>query len=145
MAVDSNGAMDLDKAHQNLNSNGTASSYTPPKSILDAVSEIQQYNVFEKTQEKDIDKNFFTLRQVWDFFKAGFKSGFLESLIFVTLLPFFQTIYPSFKQYFLGAHYTSNERLFMFLLGYVPIVLITIWLTSLYRLYLFFHFYLEEV
>lgn len=135
MSVDGKGAMDLDKAHQNLSNNGTASSYAAPKTILEAYSEIQQYHVFEKTQEKDIDKNFFTLSQVWDFFKAGFRSGFWESLIFVTFLPFFQTIYPSFKQYFLGAVYTNEERLALFAIAYLPILIVTIWLASLYRLY----------
>lgn len=134
-SMNTNSGLDLDKATNSLNNGSSQPSYHAPKSIVDAVSEIQQYHVFEKQQEKNIDKNFFTLRQVFDFIKIGFKGGFIESLIFVTLLPFFQTVYPSFKFYFLKDQFTDTERILLILLSYIPVVVVTIWLTSLYRLY----------
>lgn len=134
MPVSESGAINLDKATGNLN-NDSLGSYSKPKSIVDAVSEIQQYHVFEKQQESDIDSNFFTLRQVFDFFSIGFKSGFIESLLFVLLLPFFQTIYPSFKYYFLNEPFTDIEKYILLTISYAVVVLVTIWLTLLYRLY----------
>lgn len=134
-SMNTNGGLDLDKVTADLNSSGNGPSYHAPKSIVDAVSEIQQYHVFEKQQEKDIDRNFFTLRQVFDFIKVGFKNGLLESFVFVTLLPFFQTIYPSFKYYFFREPFTEIEKILLISISYIPVILITIWLTSLFRLY----------
>lgn len=131
----SNSELDLDKAYQNLNNTASSAEYKKPSNIIDAVSKIQQYHVFEKEQTKDINKNFFTLRQFIDFFKIGFKNGFIESLIFVTMLPFFQTLYPSFKTYFLQIQYTYAEYIGLMLVSYVPIFLITVWLSALARLY----------
>ena len=103
------GQLDLDQATQNLNTSDSSPTYKKPKHFIDAISEIQQFHVFEKEQEADINANFFTLRQVFDFITTGFKSGFVESLLFVMLLPFLQTIYPSFKEYFLGISYSPTE------------------------------------
>jgi hypothetical protein len=135
MSIDSNGAIDLDKAHQNLTNTSSSSEYKKPSNIIDAISKIQQYHVFEKDQEKDINKNFFTLRQFIDFSKIGFKNGFIEGFLFVTMLPFFQTIYPSFKIYFLHSQYTEFEHLLYLSIAYIPIVFVTIWLSTLSRLY----------
>jgi len=127
--------LDLDKIASNAMNDSGSPKYNVPKGIVDAISEIQQFHIFEKEQQKDINKNFFTIGQVFDFVNVGFKSGFMESFIFVTLLPFLQTIYPSYKMYFLGEVFTDDERIFWFLVSFVPMVIITIWLSSLTRLY----------
>jgi hypothetical protein len=135
MPVSQSGALDLDKATNGIRNDSDPSIGSKPKGIIDAVSEIQHYHVFEMQQESDINKNFFTLRQVFDFFKIGFKSGFIESLFFVLAISMFQNIYPSFKEHFLKQNLFWYEHVGLFLLSYMPIVIMTIWLSFLFRLY----------
>ncbi len=134
MPVSESGAINLDKATNNLNNDGVAAE-SSPNNIIDAVSDIQKYHVFEKEQDDDINKNFFTLRQVIEFIKIGFKSGFIESLVFVIILPFFQTIYPSYKHFFLHQQFTNLEKWVLYTISYSSLVIMTFWLTSLFRLY----------
>jgi len=127
-------------AHQNvdfkINNPGGAdgSTYKKPKNILNALSEIQRYYVIENRSD-DLPKEYFTLEQIWDFFKVGFKGGILEGLFFVTLLPFLQTIYPSFKLFFLDETVTQQERTFFMIGSYIPVVIITIFMAYLSKYY----------
>ena len=132
MAIDT--PIDLDKVTQNLN-NDNSEKDGKPSTIIGAISQIQQYSVFEKDQQKDINSNFFTLGDVIHFFKIGLGSGFLEGLLFITLIPFLQTIYPSFKYHFLGETLTKDEQYFFLFISYAPIIIITLWLSSLVRFY----------
>ncbi|KIM06053.1 MAG: hypothetical protein KN64_00680 [Sulfurovum sp. AS07-7] len=127
-------------AHQNVdfktNNTGGAdgSVYEKPKNILNALSEIQRYYVLESRSD-DLPKEYFTLEQIWDFFKVGFKGGILEGLLFITLLPFLQTIYPSFKFFFLDETVNEQEQMFLAIGSYVPIVIITIFMVYLSKFY----------
>src|ERR1700757_1641579 len=57
-----------------------------PAGLIDAISEIQQYYIIEKTGQ-DIPPEFLTIRGVMTFFGVGFKNGFIEGLILGTFLP----------------------------------------------------------
>lgn len=126
-------------AHQNVdfktnNASSGNTSYEKPKNIINAVSEIQRYHVIESRSD-EIPKEYFTIEQVLDFFKIGFKSGILESMIFVTIFPFLQTIYPSFKFYFLDSTMSEQEKLFFNIGSYLPILITTLFMVYLSKYY----------
>lgn len=127
-------------AHQNVDfksnnaGGGGGSSYEKPKNIINALSEIQRYYVLESRSD-DLPKEYFTLEQIFDFFKVGFKSGILEGLLFITLLPFLQTIYPSFKFFFMGDTINEQEQMFFTIGSYAPIVISTLLMIYLSKYY----------
>ena len=57
-----------------------------PRSLIDAISEIQRYHIIERTGQ-DIPSDFLTVRGTLAFFAAGFRSGFLEGAMLALLLP----------------------------------------------------------
>lgn len=59
-----------------------------PRNLLDAISDIQQYYVVESNC-KDIPVEFLTISRTIEFFKIGMKSGFVEGLTLILLMPFF--------------------------------------------------------
>lgn len=128
------------KFHQNVdfksnNAGGEAgSAYKKPKNIINALSEIQRYYVLEN-RSADLPKDYFTLEQIFDFFKVGFKSGILEGLIFITLFPFLQTIYPSFKFFFLNDTLNDQEQIFFLISSYAPIIISTFFMIYLSKYY----------
>lgn len=116
--------------------NGYASQDKGAKSrgISSLLSEIQRYYVIEERSE-ELPKEYFTIEQILEYFKAGFKSGLLESFIFVTIVPFLQIIYPSFKFYFLNSRITDNEIFLFDFISYAPIVLSTIFMLYISKYY----------
>jgi len=110
------------------------SSYKKPRSIVDALSEIQRYNIIESKSD-ELPSDYFTIQQVFDFFKIGVKSGFLEMLIFIILLPFLQTIYPSFKLFFLGDEITNKEQFFFTISSFLPFIASTLFMVYLSKYY----------
>lgn len=119
-----------DRADFKFNQAGGTLAYKRPKNLINALSEIQRYYVLESRNE-DMPKEYFTLEQIFDFIKVGFKSGILEGLLFIVLLPFLQTIYPSFKFFFLAAKINDQEQLFFTLGSYVAILLSTLFMIYL--------------
>ncbi len=123
----------------NINNAGTpiddGSGYKKPTNLLNALSVIQRLFVIETRTDEDLPSEYFTIEQIWDFFKVGFKSGFLESLIFITLLPFLQTIYPSFKYFFFHEKLNENELLILQTISFLPIIFSTIYLVYLSKYY----------
>jgi len=125
------------KTNYNNNSSSVVNDpeYHKPKGLLTALSEIQRYYVIESKASEELPKDYFTFQQIWDFFKIGFKSGFLESLIFATLFPFIQTVYPSFKYYFLNEMLSKQDMLFLDALSYVSLVSGTIFMIVVGKYY----------
>jgi len=123
----------------NLNSAGAPINnndiYKRPTNLLNAFSIIQRIYVIESKTDEDLPKEYFTIEQTWDFFKVGLKSGFIESFIFITLLPFFQTIYPSFKYYFFQEKLTNIEKIFLQTISFLPIIISTVYLIYLSKYY----------
>ena len=56
-------AFDLDKATNSLNNDDNSKNHNDKESttLIGAISEIQQYSVFEKEQQKNINSDFFSL------------------------------------------------------------------------------------
>ena len=56
-------AFDLDKATHSLNNDDNSKNHNDKEAttLIGAISEIQQYSVFEKEQQKNINSDFFTL------------------------------------------------------------------------------------
>lgn len=54
--------------------------------MIDAISEIQQYHIIERTGQ-DIPSDFLTMRGMLAFFLVGFRSGFWEGAFLGLLLP----------------------------------------------------------
>ena len=104
------------------------------RSIFALLSEIQRYYVIEERSE-EMPKEYFTIEQILEYFKVGFKSGLLESFIFVTLVPFLQIIYPSFKFYFLNSEVTENEIFIFDAISYTPIALSTLFMLYISKYY----------
>ena len=130
-------AFDLDKATQSLNNDDNSKNHNDKEAttLIGAISEIQQYSVFEKEQQKDINSDFFTLGKVVEFFKIGFTNGFVEGILLINLIIFLQVVHPTFKEYFLGEPLTFQEKLIWFMISYFPVIFVTIWLSTLARFY----------
>ena len=135
-------AFDLDKATQSLNNDDNSKNHNDKEAttLIGAISEIQQYSVFEKEQQKDINSDFFTLGKVVEFFKIGFTNGFIEGILLINLIIFLQVVHPTFKEYFLGEPLTFQEKLIWFMISYFPVIFVTIWLSTLAR---FYHWFLK--
>ena len=106
-------AFNLDKATQSLNNDDNSKNHNDKEAttLIGAISEIQQYSVFEKEQQKNINSDFFTLGKVVEFLKIGFTNGFLEGILLINLIIFLQVVHPTFKEYFLGETLTFEENL----------------------------------
>ena len=130
-------AFDLDKATQSLNNDDNSKNHNDKEAttLIGAISEIQQYSVFEKEQQKNINSDFFTLGKVIEFLKIGFTNGFLEGILLINMIIFLQVIHPTFKLYFLGQPLSIKEQIIWFMISYFPVIFITIWLSTLARFY----------
>ena len=135
MGLESNSLDNFNSAIDGLNNDTPEKDRGHPKNIIQAVSDIQRYYMYEKEQEKDIPSEFFTIEQILEFFKIGFKSGFWESLVFILLLPILTKIYPTFSQYFFDIQYADTTLLILNLISYLSIVGFTIWLSMLARFF----------
>lgn len=102
--------------------------------IFNALSEIQRYHVIEERSE-EIPKEYFTIEQILDYLKIGFKSGLFESFIFTAVICFIQVIYPSYKYYFLNETITSKESLFFDFVSYTPILISTLFMIYISKYY----------
>jgi len=59
--------------------------YERPKSIIDAISELEQYSAVLGTEE--VPESFFTFKQKWEFFEVGFRDAFVSGLISALFTP----------------------------------------------------------
>ena len=64
----------------------SSSPHVSPSNMIDAISEIQQYHIIERTGQ-DIPSDFLTMRGMLTFFMVGFRSGFWEGAFLGLLLP----------------------------------------------------------
>lgn len=102
--------------------------------IFNALSEIQRYHVIEDRSD-EIPKEYFTIEQIIDYLKIGFKSGMLESFIFTALFCFLQVIYPSYKMYFLKTNVTTIEFWIFEILSYAPLLITTLFMMYISKYY----------
>ncbi len=77
----------------------SSSPHASPRNLIDAISEIQQYHIIERTGQ-DIPSDFLTMRGTLTFFLVGFRSGFWEGAFLGLLLPLawgvWEEIIPAF-------------------------------------------------
>ncbi|MCY4378499.1 MAG: hypothetical protein OXC39_01545 [Candidatus Dadabacteria bacterium] len=64
----------------------SSSPHASPRNLIDAISEIQQYHIIERTGQ-DIPSDFLTVRGMLTFFMVGARSGFWEGVFLGLLLP----------------------------------------------------------
>ncbi|MDR2151495.1 MAG: hypothetical protein LBO72_01625 [Helicobacteraceae bacterium] len=114
---------------------GGGSAYVKPRGIIDAVEEIQHLYVFESNADVDIPFDFFSFKQVLDFFVIGFRGAIVESLLFFLIFPIALTIYPAAKVYFMGTVPTIGDYILPFAASYSTIVVMTIYVMSAARYY----------
>ncbi len=92
--------------------------------IIDAISQIQQFAVIERTGQ-DIPDDFLTIRGKLNFFNMGFGNGFIEGILFTLLtaltLPIMsdEVLELWVERYFPLAH----SRVFLWVLTCTPIII----------------------
>ena len=104
------------------------------QNIFNALSEIQRFYVIEERSD-ELPREYFTIEQILNYLKIGFKNGLYESLIFVTLVPILQIIYPSFKNYFFNDEITNFEKWVFIILSYTPMILSTLFMIYISKYY----------
>ncbi len=81
---------------------GSQPNAAKPRGLIDALSEIQQYYVVERTGSP-IPEDFFTIGGKLSFFEVGFKAAFLSGMVSALLTPFafgvIQRYIPIFGSY----------------------------------------------
>ena len=101
-----------------------------PRSIISAISEIQQCYVIE-SQGQDIPAEFLTLEGSLDLFKIGMRSGFKEGLFIILL-------FPVFSFYLLPFVLDTSDpfmQVVMNIVPYLPLVINTILCIYISRYY----------
>ena len=90
-----NSNSNANSVHQDYNTSapvitpGTGNSVnSEPKSLIDAISQIQQFYAFENMGQ-EIPREFFTLNGICNYFKVGASSGFSEGMFVFLLFPIF--------------------------------------------------------
>jgi len=68
----------------NQQQSATGLNFTPPATLIDAMSEIQQYYLVEQSGQP-LHKDFFTMSHVMGFSKVGLHSAFRDSIVWLSL------------------------------------------------------------
>ena len=95
----------------------TSSPVPKPAGLIDAISEIQQYYIIEKTGQ-DIPPEFLTIRGVMTFFTVGFKNGFIEGIILGIFLPIAWGVWEDKIPVFGSTTHDLFTKLFIFMLSF---------------------------
>jgi hypothetical protein len=95
----------------------TSSPVSKPAGLIDAISEIQQYYIIEKTGQ-DIPPEFLTIRGVMTFFTVGFKNGFIEGIILGIFLPIAWGVWEDKIPVFGSLEHDLFTKLFIFMLSF---------------------------
>ena len=95
---------------------GSAASPGKPKGLLDAISEIQQYYVVERSGST-IPEDFFTLGGKLAFFEVGFKGGLLCGLISALFTPLAIGVFEKYIPIFGTFEMTLYDKFFAFVIA----------------------------
>lgn len=102
-----------------ITTGGSVSGYSvQPKTLLSAISEIQQFYVIE-SKGQEIPSEFLTIEGMIGFFKVGSSSGFSEGM-FVFML------FPVFKFYLMPFVLKTNDLTLKLLISSIPFMSIII-------------------
>lgn len=110
-----NSALDVNSYNQS----GDINAPKKVESLLDAISEIQQFHVIESTGQH-IPKEFLTINDTLSFMRVGTKSGFREGLLFVLLFPFVDFFFLPMLQR------NSNDVVLSILYSLIPLIAVII-------------------
>jgi len=104
------------------------------KNIIDAISQIQQFAVMERT-DYEIPEDFLTLRGELNFFSIGFGNGFIEGMVFTVLLAIIMPLTHSDHLMELAAvHFPlARSRTFLWILNLLPIIIAVVLCSYLSR------------
>jgi len=102
-------------------------SYRIPRSIIDAVSDIQQYTVMESEGISDIPESFLTLRRYLAYTNIGFVYGFGDNIIVWLVSPFLYGVLFNMIPIFGRTHLGIFDKVFAFILGkYITVGLLAL-------------------
>ncbi len=102
----------------------SSSPHASPRNLIDAISEIQQYHIIERTGQ-DIPSDFLTVRGMLTFFMVGFRSGFWEGAFLGLLLPLAWGVWEEVIPAFGGTADTFGKCL-VFLFGFGISLMMTV-------------------
>ena len=102
----------------------SSSPHASPRNLIDAISEIQQYHIIERTGQ-DIPSDFLTMRGMLTFFLVGFRSGFWEGAFLGLLLPLAWGVWEEVIPAFGGAAGLFGKCL-VFLFGFGISLMMTV-------------------
>jgi len=108
--------------------------YRMPKSIVDAVSDIQQYAVMESEGVSDIPESFLTLRRYLAYVNIGFIYGLGDNILVWIISPFLYGVLFNLIPIFGHSDLTLFDKIFAFILSkYITIGLLSLMIFLLYR------------
>jgi len=92
--------------------------------IIDAISQIQQFAVIERSGQ-DIPDDFLTIRGKLNFFNMGFGNGFIEGIVFAFLTALTLPIMSDDGLKLYVEHYfpLAHSKLFLWALTCTPIII----------------------
>ena len=102
----------------------SSSPHASPHNMIDAISEIQQYHIIERTGQ-DIPSDFLTMRGTLTFFLVGVRSGFWEGAFLALLLPLAWGVWEEVIPAFGGASDLFGKCL-VFLFGFGISLMMTV-------------------
>jgi len=106
-----------------------------PKGLIDALSEIQQYYVVERSGSP-IPEDFFTIGGKLAFFEVGFKAAFLSGMVSALLTPFAFGVIQRYIPIFGSYEPSLFDRIFALVLATSFSVAYAIFLASTGRYYI---------
>ena len=93
------------------------------KNIIDAIAQIQQFAVMERS-DYEIPEDFLTIRGKLNFFNIGFGNGFIEGMVFTFLLAVIMPLMHSdYLMESVAVRFPlARSRSFLWMLNLLPIV-----------------------
>jgi len=108
--------------------------YRIPKSLIDAISDIQQYSVMESKGASDIPSDYFTLRRKLAYMNIGFIYGLGDNVLLWLVSPFLYAVLYNYLPLFGRTHPTFFDKLFTFVLSkYITVSLLSLMIYLLSR------------
>ena len=110
------------------------SSFRMPKSIIDAVSDIQQYAVMESEGISDIPESFFTIRRRLAYMNLGFIYGLGDNLLVWIISPFLYGVLFNYISIFGHDSLTLFDKIFVLILSkYITMGLLSLMVFLLFK------------
>lgn len=107
-----------------IGSGSDAGTRTYFKNIIDAIAQIQQFAVMERS-DYEIPQDFLTIRGELNFFSIGFGNGFVEGMVFALLLAIIMPLMHSdYLMESVALRFPlARSRTFLWMLNLLPIII----------------------